>query len=114
MDASVVLAKAAESIQRGGSFSPAFEHDGVMVIPVAYVVGGGGGGEDNRAKPGESRGPATGGAFGMVSIPMGAWVIKNSEVRSRPTFDVAFLLLVASGLLTELGKARRHRKELPN
>jgi len=112
MDASAVLAKVAESIQGGRSFGPAFEHDGVMVIPVAYVFGGGGGGEDNRSKAGESKGPSTGGGFGVVSIPMGAWVIKDGNVRWAPTFDVALLLITVSGLLKGLSTARRRRKEL--
>jgi len=112
MDASAVLTKVAESIQGGRSFGPAFEHDGVMVIPVAYVVGGGGGGEDNRAKTGDSKGSGAGGGFGMVSIPIGAWVIKNGEVRWAPTFDVAFVLIAVGGLLKGLSTARRRRKEL--
>ena len=107
-----MLAKVAESIQGGRSFGPAFEHDGVMVIPVAYVVGGGGGGEDNRPKVGEWKGPSTGGGFGVVSIPIGAWVIKNGEVRWVPTFDVVLLLITGSVLLKGLTKARRRRKEL--
>ena len=115
MDASAVLSKVAESIGAGRSFGPPFEHDGVMLIPVAYVIGGGGGGS-NRGKPGATGdldAPAAGGGFGTVSIPIGAWVIKNGEVRWTPAFDAALLLITVSGLLRGLGKSRRRRRELP-
>jgi uncharacterized spore protein YtfJ len=103
--ASEVLRKLGESIHVSRSFGPAYEHDGVMVIPVAVVGGGGGGGAS--AKP--ERGPEEGGGFGMVSWPIGAYVIKNGEVRWRPTFDVAMLTMIAVGFLKSLGKRRKKR-----
>src|SRR5205823_4844097 len=103
-----------ESISGGRSFGPAFERDGCLVIPVAYVFGGGGGGgevmepgqavEPETARAGAqppggrpSRRPGEGGGFGLVSWPIGVYVVKDGDVRWRPLVsfaDVGFLIVM--------------------
>lgn len=111
------MARIGDSIQGGRSFGPVVERDGCTVIPVAYVFGGGGGGgggpagggwpgrplpavdEPPSEKPPPPRTPGEGGGFGVVSWPIGAYVIKNGEVRFRPVFDVGGLSLLAVGII---------------
>lgn len=57
------------------------ERDGTTVIPAARLRGGGGGGSDK-----ESNG---GGGFGITARPVGAYVVRNGEVRWEPAVDVS-------------------------
>jgi uncharacterized spore protein YtfJ len=111
-----------ESISGGRSFGPAFERDGCTVIPVALVFGGGGGGvEENEpgASPGVDERPkrwpfrrtGEGGGFGLVSWPIGVYVVKDGDARWRPLVsagDVGFLVL----MLARLFSRRRRRRGL--
>ncbi len=66
------------------------ERDGVTVVAAAAVVGGtGGGGAD------EGNG---GGGFGLAGRPVGAWVIRDGDVRWRPVVDVNRILLLLAVL----------------
>ncbi|TMM17163.1 MAG: hypothetical protein E6G01_06815 [Actinobacteria bacterium] len=118
-----------ESISGGRSFGPAFERDGCLVIPVALVLGGGGGGGGEPVEPGQAvepettgagagaqpsdrpvlRRPGQGGGFGLVSWPIGVYVVKDGEARWRPLVsagDVGFLVLMLARLFT---RSRRRR-----
>lgn len=80
------------------------EHDGVVVIPAASLIGGGGGGSgdtgathaedlDITDAPGADVGSAppdtgSGAGFGLIARPVGAYVIRDGEVHWRPAFDV--------------------------
>jgi uncharacterized spore protein YtfJ len=57
------------------------ERDGTTVIPAARLRGGAGGGGDN-----ENNG---GGGFGITARPVGAYVVRNGEVRWEPAIDVS-------------------------
>jgi uncharacterized spore protein YtfJ len=120
MTATEVLRRIDESVSGGRSFGPAFERDGCLIIPVALVFGGGGGGTD-ETEPGASaagdqptkRGPFrrtnNGGGFGLVSWPIGVYVVKDGEARWRPLVsfgDVGFLVLM---LARVFARRRRHR-----
>lgn len=61
-----------------------YREDGVTVIPAARVGGGGGGGQgtDNKGQEGE------GGGFGAGGKPVGAYTIRNGDVRWVPAVDV--------------------------
>ena len=122
MDTLELLGKMRESISAGRSFGPAHEADGCTVIPVAWVAGGGGAGTDTGLPPkkegqgngetGTATGPprtGSGGGFGFVSVPMGAYVIKNGEVRWVPSFDLGLLALIITGFLKSLAKVRARR-----
>jgi uncharacterized spore protein YtfJ len=56
------------------------ERDGTTLIPAAAVRGGGGGGGDA-----ENNG---GGGFGLTARPVGAYVIREGQVRWEPAIDV--------------------------
>jgi uncharacterized spore protein YtfJ len=104
MKAEMVLARAGEMISAGRVFGTPVEREGVTVVPIAWVIGGGGGGEGGP--PGQE---GDGAGFGVVSIPIGAYVIKNGDAKFVPTYDVGFLALIGAGLLKSLFK-RRHRR----
>jgi uncharacterized spore protein YtfJ len=57
-----------------------YQEEGVTVIPAAHVAGGGGAGGDVRGNGG--------GGFGLSARPVGAWVIKDGDVRWRPALDL--------------------------
>jgi uncharacterized spore protein YtfJ len=63
-----------------------YQEEGVTVIPAAHVIGGGGGGGDTLGNGG--------GGFGLSARPVGAWVIKDGEVRWRPAIDVNRIVIV--------------------
>ena len=105
MNVEQVLHRSAEMMSASRVFGPPVERDGVTLVPVAWVVGGGGGGVG-----GVPEAPGDGAGFGLVSIPIGAYVIKNGEARFAPTYDVGFLTLVGVGLLKKVLKRRRRRR----
>ena len=88
------------------------ERDGTVVIPAASVAGGGGGGGgiDQHGQTGSGSG------FGLHARPVGAFVIRDGDVRWEPAVDPErrFAIvagLAAAGLLTlrSLARSRRRR-----
>jgi uncharacterized spore protein YtfJ len=61
-------------------FGDPIESEGVTIIPAAKVGGGGGGGGDSDHNGG--------GGFGIGAKPVGAYVIKDGNVRWQPAVDV--------------------------
>src|SRR6266513_3124896 len=57
-----------------------YQEEGVTVIPAASVAGGGGAGSDVRGNGG--------GGFGLSARPVGAWVIRDGEVKWHPAHDL--------------------------
>ena len=105
------MEKIGDSMKGGRSFGPAFERDGTMVIPVAYVFGGGGGGGSDKTPEGQQPPKAgSGGGFGFVSWPIGAYVIKNGEVTWRPLFDIHGILMLVLGVVRLLIKVRQRKR----
>jgi uncharacterized spore protein YtfJ len=94
MKAIEAILKARDALTVERVFGTPYEKDGVTVIPAAIVIGGGGGGNgtDPQGQEGE------GGGFGMISRPVGAYVIKNGVVTWRPAVDVNRLAAVAGAL----------------
>lgn len=87
------------------------ERDGTVVIPAAAVAGGagGGGGVDQSGNIGGGSG------FGLRARPVGAFVIRDGDVRWEPVVDRERQLaitaaLVGVGLLTLRSLARRRRR----
>lgn len=107
MDTKTLLQKLGDGMTAGRSFGPAHQQDGVTVIPVAYVAGGGGGGEDPGANGGE---PATGGGWGGVSWPLGAYVIKDGDVRWVPAIDIMRIVLAVLAIVKLGVKLRAVRR----
>jgi uncharacterized spore protein YtfJ len=97
------------------AFGTAYEKDGILIIPVALVAGGGGGGtaharrrdpaagpdSEPEADPAEQDAaqdpgsPDTGGGFGGVVLPAGAYVVKDGEVRWVPAVDMTIVVLAS-------------------
>lgn len=124
MQVEEILAQARDTMTVKRVFGDPIEKDGIMVIPVANVMGGagGGGGEGPVPRPeGGAAGADTdegGGAttmasgmgvgYGVRATPAGAYVIKDGVVRWEPAMDltrvaimgqivaIVFLLVVRS------------------
>ena len=62
-------------------FGDPIERDGTTVIPAAAVRGGGGGGGGGQANGG--------GGFAVTARPVGAYVIRDGQVRWEPALDVS-------------------------
>ena len=94
----------------------------VTVIPAARVTGrgGGGGGMGTDAKPGSERaakGEGSGGGLMQSARPVGALVVKGSEVTWRPALDLNRIILggqvvavVALLVLRTIVKRRARRR----
>jgi uncharacterized spore protein YtfJ len=138
MDVENILAKAAENLSVRRAFGTAYEKDGMLIIPVALVAGGGGGGTgtartrggDSAARPdgAPGAGPAgqdaapqdsgrtdTGGGFGGVVLPSGAYLVKGDQVRWVPAVDVTIVVLASLSLVRVLARTwtRRGRRSRP-
>jgi uncharacterized spore protein YtfJ len=85
------------------------ERDGATVVPVVAVRGGGGGGVGSDPKGGEG----SGGGWGAVARPVGAYVIEGGKARYEPAVDVTRIVLggqlVAVVALLVLRRALRGR-----
>ena len=111
LDVPALMGKLGESVTGHRSFGPAFEKDGILVVPVAYVFGGGGGGEG--VEPGKVEGPPKsgfGGGFGLVSWPIGAYVVQDGQVRWMPVVDPALMITTTGLALATTIRALRRRK----
>jgi hypothetical protein len=117
MDVESLLMKASDNISVRRAFGTAYEKDGMLIIPVAMVAGGGGGGtarprhRDPAAGPLPEGGPAvpdaapqdpgqpdTGGGFGGLVFPTGAYVVKGGKVSWVPAMDMTIVALASLGL----------------
>ena len=100
-----ILKQAQEAMSVRRVYGKPVEHDGVVVIPAASLIGGGGGGSGDAGAahaeeldvdghaPGADVGdvaPATGsgGGYGLIARPVGAYVLRDGEAHWRPSFDV--------------------------
>ena len=133
MDIQELLSRVGQNLSVSRSFGAAYEKDGAMIIPVAFVAGGGGGGEgigpassassdesahdhdhghDASASSEELPG-GSGGGFGGVVMPMGAYVVKDDRVRWVPAIsaNVAIFagLIVLRMFMRARRRARRHQ-----
>jgi uncharacterized spore protein YtfJ len=134
MDVGNLLEKTSESLSVRRAFGAAYEKDGMLIIPVAMVAGGGGAGTA-RLRPGNPPGAAspgaaspgaaasdapspdapssdTGGGFGGLVLPIGAYVVKGDRVRWVPAVDATIVVLASLGLvrlLTRTWALRRSR-----
>jgi uncharacterized spore protein YtfJ len=111
MNAKDLLGKIGNNLSVGRSFGTAYEKDGLYIIPVALVAGGGGGGEGPTSASSttdetetsdenvEDAGFGSGAGFGGVVIPVGAYVVKDQDVRWIPAVNVTLLALAGLGVL---------------
>ena len=69
-----------------------YEKDGVTFIPAAAIRGGGGAGEGDG---GETAPTGSGGGFGMIARPVGAYQIRDGEVTWIPAADTTRVIIMA-------------------
>jgi len=127
MDVEKILEKASDQLSVRRAFGPAYEKNGLLIIPVALVAGGGGGGmaRPGRANPAahtdrppREAGPAdassmdAGGGFGGLVLPVGVYVVKDDQVRWVSAVDVTIAVLASVGLVRTLARSwtRRPRR----
>ncbi len=116
MDIKDLLSRATENISVSRAFGSAYEKDGVLVIPVALVAGGVGGGEgpattshdDDETETSDARRGDTGsgGGFGGVVVPVGAYVVKDEQVRWVPAVNVTVIVIAVLFAIRLLTKSR--------
>ena len=100
MDGREFLRQARTSMSARRVYAKPVKLDGVTVIPAARVSGGAGGGGGEGEGP-EGQGPGSGGGFGVSARPVGAYVIRDGDVRWKPAIDlvqlgaIALLMLLA-------------------
>jgi uncharacterized spore protein YtfJ len=140
MDLKDLLSKASEHLSVSRAFGVAYEKDGSLVIPVAFVAGGGGGGGTDDPPARHARGRldiddddddvdddddefeliddedaplgGSGGGFGGVVMPIGVYVVKDDQVRWVPALNMTFIAVAALGLVRVLARSasKRHRR----
>jgi uncharacterized spore protein YtfJ len=134
MDVGTLLMKASDNLSVRRAFGTAYEKDDMLIIPVAVVAGGGGAGtshprhRDPAASPGIQPGgsPAvpeapppdsgrvdTGGGFGGLVLPVGAYVVKGDQVRWVSAVDMTIAVLASLSLVRVLARtwtrSRQHQ-----
>lgn len=129
MDVQELLGNVARHLSVGRAFGEAYEKDGTLVVPVAFVAGGGGGGEGTSGSPttvSSSTGPrdlegddtstesagGSGGGFGGVVLPVGVYVVKDDSVRWIPALNANLVVLLGFMVVRMFFRARRrtHRR----
>jgi uncharacterized spore protein YtfJ len=75
-----ILGGARDAITVRRVYGEPIEQEDMTLVPAAAVRGGGGGGGDAEGNGG--------GGFGVSARPVGAYVIRDGEVRWRPAVDV--------------------------
>jgi uncharacterized spore protein YtfJ len=133
MDPGNLLMKVSDNLSVRRAFGTAYEKDDMLIIPVAVVAGGGGAGTGHSRHRGpaaapESRpegGPAghdatpqdsgrvdAGGGFGGLVLPVGAYVVKGSQVRWVSAVDMTVAVLASLSLVRAVSRtwtrSRRH------
>jgi uncharacterized spore protein YtfJ len=89
MDVQSVIGQARDAITVKRVYGDPYEKDGVTVIPAARVLGGGGGGSGEAP---DGQGSGSGSGFGLGARPVGAYVIRDDDVRWQPAIDVVQVL----------------------
>jgi uncharacterized spore protein YtfJ len=83
-----VVNEAKGAMRASEVFGTPYEKEGITVIPAARIAGGAGGGGDQQD-------PQAGGVgFGVSSRPIGAFVIKDRNVRWEPAVDINRVILM--------------------
>ena len=114
-DVPALIGRIGDSISGHKSFGPAFEKDGILVIPVAYVFGGGGGGEGEEPPKPDGAEPkkGAGGGYGLVTWPIGAYVVQDGQVRWMPVIDPALVMTTGALAFAVLIRSLRRKRRRP-
>lgn len=101
------------------AYGPSYDHDGVLVVPVAVVAGGAGGSTGAFGSGAGGAGTATGGpaedsaggGFGGFVYPVGVYVVRNGKVRFQPAVDFPFVAVWSLLLLRLAFKVLRYLRD---
>ncbi|HEY5165030.1 MAG TPA: sporulation protein [Acidimicrobiia bacterium] len=98
MDVLNAIEQARDAVTVGRVYGEPIEHGGVTVIPAAAVQGGAGGGSGTAPEgggfgPGSASGSGSGAGWGMRARPVGAYVLRDGELRWQPALDVNRVIL---------------------
>ena len=88
MDVYEMVAQARDATSVKRVYGEPYEKEGVTIIPAARVSGGGGGGSGA-----EDENQGSGGGYGVSASPVGAYVIRNGEVKWQPAFNLNRVIL---------------------
>jgi uncharacterized spore protein YtfJ len=94
MDPKDVLTKAREGMNLRTVFGEPITHGDLLIIPVAKITGGAGGGSGEDASALKASGGGAG--FGIRSVPVGVFTVKDGTVSWHPSVDVN--TVIASGV----------------
>jgi uncharacterized spore protein YtfJ len=86
MNVQEILEKAQDTVTVKRVYGTPIEKEGLTIIPAASISGGGGGG----GGPADAGGGA---GYGVHARPVGAFVIKDGDVRWEPAIDATRLAL---------------------
>lgn len=107
MDAKEILEHARDALTVRRVFGDPIEKEGVLIVPVARVMGGAGSGSGEEG---------AGGGWGGAATPAGVYVIDGQNVRWQPAVDVNRAVLggqvafvVGLLVLRSILRARRRR-----
>ncbi len=105
MNVTQAVRGASDAITVRRVYAEPFEKDGLTVIAAAAVAGGAGGGSgtDPRGQEGE------GGGFAATARPVGAYLIKDGEIRWRPVVDLNRIVTMTGLVVIALILRRRRR-----
>jgi len=107
MDAGQILEQARDALTVRRVFGEPIQRDGVLVVPVAKLMGGAGSGSGEEG---------AGGGWGGAAVPAGVYVIDGQDVRWRPAIDLnrailggQIALVVGLLVLRSILRSRRRR-----
>lgn len=86
------MSEAHDALTARRVFGDPYEKDGMTFVPAASLRGGGGGGEGDG---GHDAPTGTGGGFGLIARPVGAYQIKDGEVTWIPAADTTRVIIIA-------------------
>jgi uncharacterized spore protein YtfJ len=90
-------------------FAAPVERDGVTLVPAATIIGGGGFGT-NEAGPEGDPPPGTGGGYGGIAWPAGAFEVREDSVTWHPAIDLTWALITALGIAGSILKLLLSRR----
>ena len=96
MEILTLLEQARDTVNVRRVYGEPIERNGTTLIPAAAVQGGGGGGEgggEGSDGDGHGQGHGAGGGWGAKARPVGAYVIRDSEVTWEPAIDISRIIL---------------------
>jgi uncharacterized spore protein YtfJ len=91
MDVRDVMNRARDTLTVKRVFGEPIERNGLIVIPVARVMGGAGGGTATSTDQAEGAGAGAG--FGLRATPAGVYVIRGETVEWQPALNLNRVIL---------------------